>query len=257
MSLLVILSAIVIQRYLHFCSKRYPINWVQPYYTWWRPKLEAWSMMQNMGGLLLLILPILLVASFLLTMIHALLGGFGAFVAALVLFWFCLDVREHGVHDEKPSEQTISYRYQHVFAVIFWYFVFGPVGMVLYVTQVQLLNYLSSMNQHESAKLAHLSATVLAIMDWVPVRLTGLSFALVGHFATVFKSWYGQLLMGLRFDYSQLIGWGVQAIDGELSPPDASGTCVVSATDMEHLLDRALLVWLVVIALCSIGYWLG
>ena len=260
MALLVILMVCGIQRYLHFSSHSYRVNWIAPYYRWWEPRLTKWSMQQHVGGLLLLILPLLVLMSFLFTLTHVLLGVFGYFTLSLIWFWYCVSIRQHNIHSNESSEQVISQTYRQLFAIIFWYFVFGPIGLALYVGIVQLLEYLQKQTESQAVKLKQYTATVLAVLDWLPVRLVGLSFALVGHFSAVFRLWSSQLLTGISDDYRYLVELGLQAIDTEaMSVTNTEGVeaSLISALAVEHLLDRSLLVWLVVMALCSIGYWLG
>jgi membrane protein required for beta-lactamase induction len=85
-------------------------------------------------------------------------------------------------------------------------------------------------------------------MDWVPVRLVGLAFALVGKFGPTFGLWCNHLL-GMHEDQNLVVEYGKIALDAEENEklPEL----------ILGLLERGLLVWLVVLALFSIGYWIG
>ena len=132
------------------------------------------------------------------------------------------------------------------FAVLFWFLILGPFGAVLY----RLISLLSLRKTHE---LAELSDTILQIMDWVPVRLTSFSYLLVGQFLTGFGNWWDNLFSGLNSNDELLSNCGLAAcgygmdMAVELLPEDVNKAM--------KLVDRALYVWIVVVALVTIGAW--
>lgn len=69
--------------------------------------------------------------------------------------------------------------YQSFFAVIFWYFLLGPGAALAY-----RLLALTAANAHQPG-LKERAAQLRHIMDWLPVRVMALSFALVGNFVAV------------------------------------------------------------------------
>jgi AmpE protein len=106
--------------------------------------------------------------------------------------------------------------YQSFFAVIFWYFLLGPV--------------------------AALSYRLLALaFDWLPVRLLAASFALVGNFAAVSRVMLHELL-SWEISAAQLINKAGCAA-AELAPPQTGPEGVSSLDALWELLLRAAVVW--------------
>lgn len=80
--------------------------------------------------------------------------------------------------------------YQSFFAVIFWYFVLGPAAALAY-------RLLALTAEHSGQPALQSRAKQLRhIMDWLPVRVLALSFALVGNFVAVTRVMLHELLNG-------------------------------------------------------------
>jgi len=77
--------------------------------------------------------------------------------------------------------------YQSFFAVIFWYFVLGPGAALAY-----RLLALTADNSHPALKAR--AEQLRHIMDWLPVRVLAVSFALVGNFVAVTRVMLHELL---------------------------------------------------------------
>lgn len=78
--------------------------------------------------------------------------------------------------------------YQSFFAVIFWYFLLGPAAALAY-----RLLALTGENSRQPA-LKALAEQLRHALDWLPVRVLALSFALVGNFVAVTRVMLHELL---------------------------------------------------------------
>ncbi|MFV3379982.1 MULTISPECIES: regulatory signaling modulator protein AmpE [Pseudomonas] len=78
--------------------------------------------------------------------------------------------------------------YQSFFAVIFWYFLLGPGAALAY-----RLLALSAENSRQPA-LKERAEQLRHALDWLPVRVLALSFALVGNFVAVVRVMLHELL---------------------------------------------------------------
>src|SRR5690606_8994978 len=78
--------------------------------------------------------------------------------------------------------------YQSFFAVIFWYFLLGPGAALAY-----RLLALTAGNSRQPA-LKERAEQLRHAMDWLPVRVLALSFALVGNFVAVMRLMLHELL---------------------------------------------------------------
>lgn len=76
--------------------------------------------------------------------------------------------------------------YQRWFAVVFWFFVLGPAGALLY-----RLSYLFGRDGYfdQEAKERQLALQFSYYLDWLPARLLALTFAITGEFEATFKRW--------------------------------------------------------------------
>jgi AmpE protein len=78
--------------------------------------------------------------------------------------------------------------YQSFFAVIFWYFLLGPGAALAY----RLLALVSDNSRQPGIKA--LAGQLRHAMDWLPVRVVAVSFALVGNFVAVTRAMLTALL---------------------------------------------------------------
>ena len=84
---------------------------------------------------------------------------------------------ENGIQTFGQSLVWLNYR--HYAAVVIWFAVFGAGGAVLYTLSRGFQAHLHA-QQHP---LKEQVDNLMAILDWVPVRVTALGFLLVGHFS--------------------------------------------------------------------------
>lgn len=246
MSFIVILIALALQFFLKIYSVPHQVEWVGSYCEWMQKRFDMLSKGHGLFGVFILIAPVVIIASLLFSLAYHLLGYPGYLILSLALVWYCLDLSKLTSNDADRDTLFVGL-YRSVFACLFWYFIFGPIGLMLYVTTWKLQEFLSQQSDNHPDLQKYMAIT-LAVLDWVPVRLLGLSFALVGHFGAVFKEWVGSLTQGLTTDLKYLVVWGAAALsDG--NEDDVSGVTQLNA--------RALLVWLVGMALVSMGLWFG
>ncbi|RML65232.1 AmpE protein, partial [Pseudomonas syringae pv. maculicola] len=113
--------------------------------------------------------------------------------------------------------------FQSFFAVIFWYFVLGPVAALAY-------RLLALAAEHgKTPPLVERAGQLRHAFDWVPVRLLAASFALVGNFVAVSRVMLHELL-NWNISAAQLIT-RVGCAASEVPPP-VIGTQGVTSLDM-------------------------
>lgn len=178
-------------------------------------------------------------------------------------------------------ERGLVDAYRQVFAVLFWFVVLpGPAGAVLYRASVLLAEeWKGPMTGVEPspvvqarAEFGHPARVLLVLLDWLPVRLTALSFAIVGDFEDAVACWRTQADRWAAQDGGMAIGillasgggaLGVQlggllptlSGDPDLRPDLGLGDPV--EPDMlpsaVGLVWRALVLWLLLILLITIA----
>jgi hypothetical protein len=190
------------------------------------------------------VLPALVVGVIFLIVDH-LLGSIGYFVLATAWLWFCLDLPSRHASSAKgsthPGVLDLTSALCRIFVPIFWFALFGPVGLALAVFSSVAVAQLPQEPQEDLVYPGLLRA-IDAILAWLPMRLFALSCALVGQFAEVFrfllKHWRQGLAKQAEF---------VQGLVVTVLPDGAKGDALTA------LVMRNFWVWLVVIALVSVG----
>ncbi|VVQ37565.1 hypothetical protein PS943_05352 [Pseudomonas fluorescens] len=145
---------------------------------------------------------------------------------------------------ERVEGHLLWEAYQSFFAVIFWYFLLGPVAALSY----RLLALAEEHSQNPSvveraAKLRH-------AFDWLPVRLLAASFALVGNFVAVSRVMLHELL-NWNISAAQLIE-KVGLVAGEIPAPVAGPEGIISLDRIWELLLRAAVLWYAGFALWTV-----
>lgn len=90
-------------------------------------------------------------------------------------------------------EEALAASHRHVFAVIFWFIVLpGPSGAVLYRVTEYLKRRWGEAGTPELAAFGGFSARALGLLDWLPARLSAITFAIVGDFEDAIFCWRTQ-----------------------------------------------------------------
>ena len=178
-------------------------------------------------------------------------------------------------------ERGLIDAYRQVFAVLFWFIVLpGPAGAVLYRAAALLAEEWkgpvpgvepSTLVQSRSL-FGKPARQLLALLDWIPVRLTALSFAIVGDFEDAVACWRTQAMRWADHDGGMTIGillasgggaLGVQlggmlptlVGDPDVRPEIGTGDPVEPEVlpSAVGLVWRALVLWLLLILLLTLA----
>ena len=134
--------------------------------------------------------------------------------------------------------------YQSFFAVIFWYFVLGPVAALAY-------RLLALAQEHgQNLALVERAAQLRHAFDWLPVRLLAASLALVGNFVAVSRVMLHELL-NWNISAAQLIN-RVGLAAGEIPPPVVGPEGINTLDCLWELLLRAAVLWYAGFALWTV-----
>ncbi|WP_409318516.1 regulatory signaling modulator protein AmpE [Pseudomonas sp. KCJK9016] len=145
---------------------------------------------------------------------------------------------------EQVQGHLLWQAYQSFFAVIFWYFLLGPVAALSY-----RLLALAEENAQTPA-LAERAGQLRHAFDWMPVRLLAASLALVGNFVAVSRIMLHELL-NWNIGAAQLIN-RVGLAAGEI-PPAVTGPEGINTLDcLWELLLRAAVLWYAGFALWTV-----
>ncbi|MFJ4608766.1 regulatory signaling modulator protein AmpE [Pseudomonas atacamensis] len=145
---------------------------------------------------------------------------------------------------EQVQGHLLWQAYQSFFAVIFWYFLLGPVAALAY-------RLLALAEEHGSnAALVERAAQLRHAFDWVPVRLLAASLALVGNFVAVSRVMLHELL-NWNISAAQLIN-KVGLAAGEVPPPVVGPDGINTLDCLWELLLRAAVLWYAGFALWTV-----
>lgn len=95
--------------------------------------------------------------------------------------------QQQGIDSFGTSLVWNNYRYYA--AVVMWFVIFGSVGLLFYVMARGFDQHL----QERQHPLACQATNIMAILDWLPVRLTAAGFMLVGHYSRALPVWLSYL----------------------------------------------------------------
>ena len=92
----------------------------------------------------------------------------------------------------------INFRYY--LAPLFWFVVFGPYGPIALAGYAFLRAYQTWLARHNTPLERSQSGIdhLLNWLDWIPVRLAGVAYALFGHGERALPAWFASLGIGIR-----------------------------------------------------------
>ena len=297
MSLIILLICLIAERFLLDRQQMRQPHWLDEYSYWFeRQELPAW-MLNGYGGILALLLPPLLAVALVQQLLDESLFGIpGALFAILVLLFsfgpLDLDdqikqlqdaqnrqdadrtrqIARELLEDEPPpnepgfsqalAEAVLVQANQRVFAVIFWFLLLGPIGAVLYRLSCSLPKLQTTTREIEFFVN---SKQWLAMLDWIPARLTAATYAIAGSFEDALYGWRNYHRQ--RFDEFDSSASGILICTGagalrltELIDNNADDALIEG---QQYLLKsamglvwRSLVVWLVLIALFTLAGWI-
>jgi adenosylcobinamide-phosphate synthase len=154
-----------------------------------------------------------------------------------------------------------------IFAAIFWFVVLGAPGVVMY----RLVNTLDAMWGYKNARYHHFgraAARLDDVLNYLPARLTALSYAAAGKFCMAIESWRRQAAASESPTAGPVMAAGAGALSLRLGGPaiyhgqwcerPALGygvkPCAEDIGRAIALVQRAIFIWVVVLAAFE-GVW--
>lgn len=159
--------------------------------------------------------------------------------------------------------------HRHVFGVMAWFVVLGPVGAIGYRLAALLNDRWSSARDAETNAFDRFAVRAFEIIDWVPVRLTAFSFAFAGNFMDAVECWReqatswrspskGVILAAAAGALGVKLGGVLHQDNGMEYRPQLGAGDEADADYMQAavgLIWRALVLWLFLILLATIASW--
>ena len=149
-------------------------------------------------------------------------------------------------------EQALVASHRHVFGVLVCFVLLpGPCGAVLYCLAAELAAIWGRRSEDPNDAFAAFAREAFAVVDWLPLRISALLFAVVGNFEDAMFSWRTRDMNDTRHS-AIVLASGAGALGVRLSGCNESNG---EAADTGHmhsavaLVWRALLLWLLVLFL--------
>lgn len=284
MEFIAVVIALLVERYLHIDSYICRFNWFQAYIKQLENALSKTGLFKGVMGLIIIILPILIVVGLVYYLLHSLFWGFTGFILATLILIYCLGprdfytrfeayfvaaVRDDAAAKEKAVEKLLCvvpedaidvpraltksvfnhFNYE-IFTVIFWFLVLGPLAAVLYRIVAEVHRYAHTKDSSLESMLS--SATwAMQIIEWIPLRIMALGFALMGDFQKSFGYWLKNVIGTIKENYQFAQSVGLAAL-GILSDSDGSHDMAEVKAAL-RLVDRTLILFIVVVGFFVLG----
>jgi len=180
-------------------------------------------------------------------------------------------------------EKSLVTTHRNVFGVFFWFLMpLGPAGAVMYRVSEYLARAWNEPEHMKNEAFGQFAARAFYWIDWLPVRLTAIAFAVVGNFEDAVYAWRNFAHRWSDEARGIILAAGGGAMGVRLGTPNENASKVlppdaatVDSTDSEAeimpgeepnaralqstvgLVWRALLLWMMLLLLLSGAVWLG
>lgn len=309
MSLLSLIAALLLEQLHPLSSRKYLLTWLGDYAQYFRDRFDAGERSHGrIAWLLAVLLPLLLIWAVYCILLsrHAVFAwafsvlvlyltmGFRQFshyftdinlalqendlqqARLLLSEWTGKSCNELNPHEvaRLAIEQALLASYRHVFGVVIWFVIFmmlgmGPVGAMLY----RLAVFVSARwkDQEAGSDFGAFAQQMCRALDWLPLRLTAGSFAVVGNFEDTIYSWRTQaaawpepdegiLLASAAGALGVKLGQTVVLDDQPVFRPDLGSGDEVDTEHMQSAIGlawRTLVFWLLMMLLLTGANLLG
>jgi adenosylcobinamide-phosphate synthase len=181
-------------------------------------------------------------------------------------------------------ETALVTTHRHVFGVFFWFLMpLGPAGAVLYRVAEYLARAWNEPDNMKNEAFGRFAARAFYWIDWIPVRLTAIAFAVVGNFEDAIYAWRNFADRWRDETVGIILSAGGGAMGVRLGTPAENAiqvalpadAAVVDSSEVETeslpgeeptvralqstvgLVWRAVLLWMLLLLLLSGAVWLG
>jgi len=201
-------------------------SWVKIYLEFMLKALQKISLLKGEMAAVLVILPVITITYLINNLFHLLLKEWGEMFFMAATFYYCLSCNV----DEDEHGSILILAHEHIFGILFWFVIFGATGAIFYwlLTVSKAVSYrmVTNMTNFERG-----ISVIHGLAAWLPARVTGFIYALVGNFTAGFNCWHSYLKEVTVPSSKVLLDCGQASLD------------LISRQDEEALVKRALVAW--------------
>ncbi len=252
MSLLSLITALLLEQVHPLSSRKYLLTWLSGYVEFFQRNFNAGQQKQGrIAWLLALFVPLVVVGAvhFILLSAHPIFAwAFSVLVLYLTMGFrqfshyytdIHLALRDRQLdkardllgewlgkscselsHEDVARvtiEQALLCSHRNVFGVVFWFVIFmmlglGPIGAVLYRLAQFLNNRWGAQDEAEFGNFGVFARQAYHLMEWLPLRLTAATFAVVGNFEDTAYCWRTQAASWLDPEAGIILASGAGAL---------------------------------------------
>lgn len=290
MTLISLLISLLVERTYPHLHKYRQIDWLSRYINAMQNALGSMVSEGNRAALVLL-LPLMLLVCLVLLMIDGMLFGLLELVVSVAILIYAFGPKDLNQEIEAyikayefgddgelavsagaiysgavATEKTEQIRQvasgiltesnKRLFSVVFWFVALGPFGALLYRFSCQITEYLQVQKKSDDVCIATAQYFV-SLLQWLPARAVAASYIFAGSFEDGLAGWRryasdpGNITQSNDAVLSNT-GCGALKMDVQIEL-DADPTLVRRA---RGLVLRAAVIWMVIIAVLTLGGWL-
>lgn len=171
-------------------------------------------------------------------------------------------------------EEALLASHRHVYGPLFWFAVLGPAGALLYRLSRHFCYAWQAQPGDEiegGNAFGEFAQRAFAVIDWLPVRMTAISFAVVGNFEDAIYCWRGQAARWAEEASGIILSTGAGALGVRLGMPVDTGAGIADRPELGvgddadpdfmqsavGLVWRSLVMALLLLTLLGIASWAG
>ncbi|MEQ8955733.1 MAG: regulatory signaling modulator protein AmpE [Gammaproteobacteria bacterium] len=141
--------------------------------------------------------------------------------------------------------------FERMFVMFFWYMLAGAPGVVFTYISYQMQD---SHREDQEQNEVQFIASIIGLLEWIPMRLLALTFSLAGNFVQCFESlkrnfWETDLHVdngALLHDYASCALSGI--VEMGSGPESGTDREAIEISALQGLLERSQAIWLTVLA---------
>jgi AmpE protein len=244
MTFITLLLCLSLERFLHKDNLLGRFNWFEQYVgkIYQLTQDQLWAQRPYVV-LLLVVLPIVIVVAVIYGLSALFVHGLLAFLMGAFVLFHCLGPMN--IYETEEIHQPIFWQANEtLFAVIFWFALLGPVAALVY----RLVE--RSAHIHASYPvLGKVASPVLAIFDYLPVRVFAILYALGGNFVYTSQFCLDHLLRNVSFNRELLEKSGRIALGLE----ETAELTAENYPKALRLIDRSLVLFLILAFAVTLG----
>lgn len=286
MNIIVILFALALDRFTVVSTRLRSFQWFRCYLHLLQQKLFSKVKMHPVLGMVVALLPLIILIGLLQLLLFQFWLGILGWLFNFFLLFYCLgdtclrrefshyfeaaakgdyeaaflslnwdgmgEIKDHQAFRKEVLKRIFIKGNRQIFAFLFWFVLLGGVGVIVYRLFLELCTMAGDEDSPYASQRAKIECCV-QIMDWAPVRVVGLGFALAGSFMGSFTHWLRMLIAIPAVNNQLLIETGFHGLNysgADPLPEQAEEEAI-------DLVERVLTLFLVIIALLTLSMWLG